>query len=305
MSFHIFENWIWSFLGIVIESIPFILIASVVSAIIQFYISEDLISKILPRNKIGAYIIAALSGLLFPLCECAIVPIGNSLMKKGLPIGVGITFVLAVPIINPIVIMSTYYAFNNDLKVVLIRVIGGLITAIIVGPVVGFLYEKKSKNILKGGEIRALCDCCLNRKRYSQTFKDTFGDLINHASKEFLNISMYFIFGAFISSIFATIVSNKSLERFSSNGYIGIIIMMLLAFLLSLCSEADAFIAKGFLSSFGLAGVSAFLILGPMMDLKNLLVTLSLFEKKFTFKLFAIISIVVFSLSSILVFLRI
>lgn len=304
MNFHVFESWIWNFLGIVIESIPFILIASVVSAIIQFYISEELIAKVLPRNKIGAYIIASLSGLLFPVCECAIVPIGNSLIKKGLPIGVGITFMLAVPIINPIVVMSTYYAFDKDLKVVIIRVVGGLVSAIIVGSLIGLFYENKSKSVLKDGEIRALCDCCLNRKKYNQNFKDTFVDLINHGSKEFLNISMYFIFGALLSSIFATFVSNKNLEGISANSYIGIIIMMLLAFLLSLCSEADAFIAKGFLSNFGLAGVSAFLILGPMMDLKNLLVTLSLFEKKFVLKLFTVISVVVFFISFTLVVLR-
>ncbi len=304
MNFNIFEGWIWNFLGIVIESIPFILIASVVSAIIQFYISEDLIATILPRNKIGAYIIAALSGILFPVCECAIVPISNSLIKKGLPIGVGITFMLAVPIINPIVVMSTYYAFDKDLKVVIIRVIGGLFSAIVVGALVGLFYENKNKSILKGGEFRALCDCCLNTKKYNLSFKDKFVDLINHGSKEFLNISVYFIFGAFLSSIFATFVSNKNLAGISANSYIGIIIMMLLAFLLSLCSEADAFIAKGFLANFGLAGVSAFLILGPMMDLKNFLVTLSLFERKFVFKLFTIISIVVFFVSFTLVVLR-
>lgn len=304
MNFHVFEGWIWNFLGIVIESIPFILIASVASAIIQFYISEDLIARILPRNRIGAYIIAALSGILFPVCECAIVPISNSLIKKGLPIGVGITFMLAVPIINPIVVMSTYYAFDKDPKVVIVRVIGGLFSAIIVGALVGLFYENKSKSILKGGEFRALCDCCFNRRNYNQSFKDKFIDLINHGSKEFLNISMYFIFGALLSSIFATFVSNKNLEGISANSYIGIIIMMLLSFLLSLCSEADAFIAKGFLANFGLAGVSAFLILGPMMDLKNLLVTLSLFERKFVFKLFTIISIVVFFVSFTLVVLR-
>lgn len=297
MNLSIFERWTWSFLGIVIESIPFILIASVISSAIQFYITEDFIATMLPKNKIISYIIASLSGIFFPVCECAIIPIGNSLIKKGLPIGVGITFILSVPIINPIVIMSTYYAFDNNIKIVLIRVIGGVIGSIIVGSIMGILYDKKGIKLLKGRDISAICDCCVGGNKYSKRFSDKISDLINHASKEFLNISMYFIFGAFLSSIFATFFSGESFKSISSNNYIGIIIMMLLAFLLSLCSEADAFIAKGFLSSFGLSGVSAFLVLGPMMDLKNLLVTLSLFEKKFVAKLFLVISVVVFMLS--------
>lgn len=303
MNFHIFESWMWNFLGIVMEAMPFILIASVVSAIIQFYMTEDLITKILPRNKIFAYIIAALSGIVFPVCECAIVPIGNSLIKKGLPVGVGITFILAVPIINPIVIMSTYYAFDGNLNIVLIRVLGGVLGALIVGSILGLQYDKKGSKILRGGDIRALCDCCITNRKYRKGFFNNLGDLITHGSKEFLNISMYFIFGAFISSVFATFFSSDNLKSFSSNNYIGIIIMMSLAFLLSLCSEADAFIAKGFLPSFGLSGVCAFLILGPMMDLKNLLVTLSLFEKKFVLKLFTCIFIVVFFICSTVVFL--
>ena len=73
-------------------------------------------------------------------------------------------------------------------------------------------------------------------------------------------------------------------------------IMMILGFLLSLCSEADAFVAKGFMDNFGVAGVMAFLILGPMMDLKNLILSFGFFKKRFVLQLFLIICIVVFGI---------
>ena len=107
----------WSYLGIIVEALPFLLIGAVLSALIQIYVSDEVIKKIIPKNSIIAYFIAAISGILFPVCECAIVPITRSLIKKGLPIGVGITFMLSVPIVNPVVIMSTYYAFTNDINI--------------------------------------------------------------------------------------------------------------------------------------------------------------------------------------------
>ena len=143
----------WSYLGIIVEALPFLLIGAVLSALIQIYVSDDLIKKVIPKNSIIGYFIAAISGVLFPVCECAIVPITRSLIKKGLPVGVGITFMLAVPIVNPIVIMSTYYAFPSDISIVIYRTIGGIIGALIVGMIIGFIYDKKkSSDILKEEE---------------------------------------------------------------------------------------------------------------------------------------------------------
>ena len=147
MSIVKLESWMWSYLGIIVEALPFLLIGAVLSALIQIYVSDDLIKKVIPKNSIIGYFIAAISGVLFPVCECAIVPITRSLIKKGLPVGVGITFMLAVPIVNPIVIMSTYYAFPSDISIVIYRTIGGIIGALIVGMIIGFIYDKK--NILK------------------------------------------------------------------------------------------------------------------------------------------------------------
>ena len=272
MSISKFESWMWSYLGIIVEALPFLLIGAVLSALIQIYVSDELIKKIIPKNSIIGYFIAAISGIFFPVCECAIVPITRSLIKKGLPTGVGITFMLSVPIVNPVVIMSTYYAFPNDINIVIYRTIGGVIGALIVGMIIGFIYDKKKNTeVLKSEEAALYCDCCTFSNNYYISLRGKIKNLVLNASNEFLNISIYFIFGALLSSIFVVFLQDSLINDMTSGKVVGIAIMMLLGFLLSLCSEADAFVAKGFMDNFGVPGVIAFLILGPMMDLKNLI----------------------------------
>ena len=161
MSISKFESWIWNYLGIIVEALPFLLIGAIISAVIQIYVSDEFIKKIIPKNSIIGYFIAAISGIFFPVCECAIIPITRSLIKKGLPIGVGVTFMLAVPIVNPVVIMSTYYAFPNNINVVIYRTIGGVIGALIIGLLTGVIYDKKKKEeIIKDDTVGLYCDCC-------------------------------------------------------------------------------------------------------------------------------------------------
>ena len=297
MSISKFESWMWSYLGIIVEALPFLLIGAVLSALIQIYVSDELIKKIIPKNSIIGYFIAAISGVLFPVCECAIVPITRSLIKKGLPIGVGITFMLSVPIVNPVVIMSTYYAFPNDLNMVIYRTVGGVIGALIVGIIIGFIYDKKKNTeVLKREEVALYCDCCTFSNNYYISLRGKIKNLVLNASNEFLNISIYFIFGALLSSIFVVFLQDSLINDMTSGKVVGIGIMMLLGFLLSLCSEADAFVAKGFMDNFGVPGVIAFLILGPMMDLKNLILSFGFFKKSFVLQLLLIICIVVFGI---------
>ncbi|MEN8075670.1 permease [Clostridioides difficile] len=302
MSISKLESWMWSYLGIIVEALPFLLIGAVLSALIQIYLSDELIKRIIPKNSIIGYFIAAISGIFFPVCECAIVPITRSLIKKGLPVGIGITFMLAVPIVNPVVIMSTYYAFPNEMNVVIYRTLGGVIGALIVGMVIGFLYDKKkSTDVIRSDDSGVYCDCCTFSNNYYISLKGKIKNLVLNASNEFLNISIYFIFGAFLSSIFVVFLQDGLIENMTSGKVIGVVIMMALGFLLSLCSEADAFVAKGFMDNFGVPGVIAFLILGPMMDLKNLILAFGFFKKRFVLKLLLIICIVVFGICLLII----
>lgn len=295
-----YEKIIVNFIVMILEGLPFLLIGAIASAIIQLFISEDRIKKIIPKNNFLAMLIASLLGIFMPICECAIIPVTRSLIQKKVPLKIAVIFMLSVPIVNPIVTLSTYYAFS-DIRILLIRLIGGMISAI----AIGVLIDKTSKgNVLKKSNLYGdYCECGCSINNFF-TNKSKIRLCIEHSISEFFKIFRYYIFGAFISSIFMGIINENMLKSLGSNKLLSILIMMIIAFILSLCSEADAFIAKGFLEYFNIPSISAFLILGPMMDLKNAIIVGSYFKKEFTVKLIGIIFMVVgiFSLLLNLVF---
>jgi len=286
------------FTSIVLEAIPFIIIGSFISGIIQIFVSEEIIAKVIPSISILGYFEAALIGLIFPVCECAIIPITRRLIKKGLPLGFGVTFMLAVPIINPVVIMSTYYAFYDKQVMVILRTVGGFVAAILIGIIVNSLVENKKGIILDSVANDNFCNCGCNDFLGN---KNKFRALFNHTNREFLDIIRYLIFGAFISSGFQVIASHDGFNFISNNKIVVIIFMMFLGFALSLCSEADAFVGKSFLANYSLSGVAAFLILGPMLDLKNLIMLYGAFKKSFVIKLVIVTISVVFIISCLFV----
>lgn len=283
-----------TFTSIVLEAIPFIILGSFVSAIIQTCVSEEFIAKLIPNVNILGYFGAALIGLIFPVCECAIVPITRRLIKKGVPLGIGVTFMLAVPIINPIVIMSTYYAFYDKQSMVIIRTVGGFVAAILIGIIVNALEKNKQCVILDYVENDNYCNCGCNASFGNH---NKFKEIFEHTNREFLDIIGYLIFGAFFSSLFQVIASHGGFNFISDNKILVIVFMMFLGFCLSLCSEADAFVGRSFLDKYSFSGVGAFLILGPMLDLKNLIMLSGAFKKSFVFKLVITTISVVFIIS--------
>lgn len=293
-------KWANIFISMILEALPFIIIGSIISSMIQLFISEERVKKILPKSRFISIIFAALLGIFIPICECAIVPIARSLIKKGVPIAVAIVFMLSVPIVNPIVILSTFYAFN-DIRIVLIRVLGGIISAILIGILIDILTNKKEEVIKVKSQYENICDCGCEVGDYFYN-KSKIRLCLEHASKEFFNILRYYIFGSFLSSIFVVVLKEEVLTNYSTGVFMPIIIMMTLSFLLSLCSEADAFIAKSFLSYFGVPAIAAFLIIGPMLDLKNAILISSYFKKSFAIKLFLLIILVVIGFSMTLTF---
>jgi uncharacterized membrane protein YraQ (UPF0718 family) len=198
------------------------------------------------------------------------------------PVGFGVTFMLSVPIINPVVIMSTYYAFYDKKVMVLLRIVGGFIAAILIGMIVNALEKNKQGLIIDFSENDNYCNCGCNSYLENQ---NKIKAIIEHTNREFLDIMGYLIFGTFISSIFQVAVSHGEINFISDNKIFGIIVMMLLGFFLSLCSEVDAFIGRSFLANYSFSGVAAFLILGPMLDLKNLIMIIGAFKKSFVLKL--------------------
>lgn len=291
-----FKRFYDVFISILIQGLPFILIGSFVSSIIQICISRDTFIKIFSKNIILSCIIAAFSGLLFPICDCGTIPIVRGLMKKKIPIAAGITFMLAAPIVNPIAIIATIYAFPGMKAVVIYRIATGIVIAILVGLIMQ-LITKKDEEILKSNEDIAKCDCgfCNDDYDYSKNKFQKIKAVFIHAGDEFFNIGKFMIIGTFLSSIFQSLQLINGNMYIANDSRISLIIMILLSFLLSVCSTSDAFVAKGFLKIFSINSIMGFLVVGPMLDIKNMIMLFGSFKKKFVLKLIFIIFVVSFS----------
>lgn len=272
------------FISILIEAIPFILIGVILSGIIQMFVSEEMIARIMPKNRFLAVLFGALAGVLFPACECGIIPITRRLLLKGVPLHAGVAFMLTAPIINPIVLFSTYIAFGNRWSVVFYR--GGL--ALAVSVIIGIIlsYQFKDNQLLKPDEPG-------HHHHHHHTLLQKLGGTLRHAFDEFFSVGKYLIIGAFIAAAMQTYVKTSTLLAIGQNDVSSSLVMMGLAFVLSLCSEVDAFIASSFSSTFSLGSLIAFLVFGAMVDIKNLLMMLAAFKKRFVFLLITYIVVIV------------
>ncbi|MER0469177.1 permease [Bacillus cabrialesii subsp. cabrialesii] len=272
------------FISILIEAIPFILIGVILSGIIQMFVSEEMIARIMPKNRFLAVLFGALAGVLFPACECGIIPITRRLLLKGVPLHAGVAFMLTAPIINPIVLFSTFIAFGNRWSVVFYR--GGL--ALAVSVIIGIIlsYQFKDNQLLKPDEPG-------HHHHHHHTLLQKLGGTLRHAIDEFFSVGKYLIIGAFIAAAMQTYVKTSTLLAIGQNDASSSLVMMGLAFVLSLCSEVDAFIASSFSSTFSLGSLIAFLVFGAMVDIKNLLMMLAAFKKRFVFLLITYIVVLV------------
>ena len=292
------SNFSVIFTSIILEALPFIFIGSLISSLIQLFVSEETLAKILPKNKLLALMAASVVGVFLPICECAIIPIAKRLIKKGVPVGVATTFMLATPIINPVVILSTYYAFSNNIQFLFLRISGGIVAAIIIGFIVSIL-DKNKDEVLKSTDYDFDDDLCLcgTSHNYSEK-KSKISTLLDTVGSEFLDVSKYVILGAVLSAIFQVLVSRDSLNYLGNNSLLSVVAMMSLAFLLSICSEADAFIASTFVGQFTNGSIIAFLIFGPMLDIKNTLMLIGAFKKRYILLLLVSICVICYLIGS-------
>ncbi|MFC4802014.1 permease [Neobacillus sp. GCM10023253] len=275
------------FLSILIEALPFVLIGVLIAGMIQVFVTEEHIRRWIPKNRFLAIMMSCVIGALFPACECGIVPIVRRLVGKGVPIHAAIGFMLTGPLINPIVIASTYMAFGNDVKIASLRMGLGFFIAIITAFLVSLFF--------KGHQLKS---STLTTHSHSHSKKEAFSkrfwDMLIHSIDEFFDMGKYLIIGAFLAAFVQTYLPAKALLEAGSGTVSSIAIMMGLAYVLSLCSEADAFIGASFSSIFPTSAILSFLIFGPMMDLKNTLMMLSVFRVKFVIGVLAFIISTVF-----------
>jgi uncharacterized protein len=280
------------FLSILIEAIPFVLVGVLIAGFIQIFISEEHIRRWIPKNKFLAIVMSCFVGALFPACECGIVPIVRRLVGKGVPLYAAVGFLLTGPLINPIVILSTYMAFGNDLRMAGLRMGVGFIAALVIALIIGMIFSSTPlKNSVKESGNH------LPRKASIFIRLDS---MLKHSIDEFFDMGKFLIIGAFVAASVQTFLSVESLFLFGEGIVGSTIIMMGLAYFLSLCSEADAFIGASFRNLFPSSSILAFLIYGPMVDLKNTIMLFGVFHKRFVISLVVIITLVVFLLINLL-----
>ncbi|MGT2846255.1 permease [Streptococcus massiliensis] len=274
------------FLSIIIEALPFVLLGSIISGIIEVYITPEKVYRYLPKNKWLRIFFGTFVGFIFPSCECGIVPIINRFLEKKVPSYTAVPFLVTAPIINPIVLYATYSAFGNSWKFALLRALGAFIVALVLGIFLGFItspnIQKMERKIAHEHDFTHLSV----GKKVFQVFVQ--------AIDEFFDMGRYLVFGSLFASLVQVYVPTRILTSISATPALAILLLMLLSFLLSLCSEADAFVGSSLLTSFGFAPVLAFLVIGPMLDVKNLMMMKSYFKTRFIGQFVGLVVLTVF-----------
>lgn len=281
IDFSRIQVFVTIFVSILVQAAPFILLGVIVSAVIQVLVSEETIARLFPKNRLAGSAAAVIFGAAFPVCDCAVVPVAGRLIKKGVPASAAITFMLVSPIVNPVVLVATYYAFLGNYKVVLCRAILGIIIAGLTGIIFGASVKGRKDFLLEGAAAgRCYCEYCTTDMK-GRGGADKLVSILKHSASEFVQTMTYLTIGAFLSSLLQFVIPQSAMYAFgSSKGLLPLVVMMFAAFVLSVCSTSDAFIARTFINQFSMGSIMGFLVLGPMIDIKNTLMLLGTFKKK-------------------------
>ncbi len=273
------ETFVLIFTSIVVEALPFVLLGAAVSAVIAVYVSDEMFAR-LSRLPVALQLPgAALGGLAFPVCECGSVPVARRLIARGLHPSAGLAFMLAAPIINPIVLLSTVVAYRGRgvaTEMVLGRAGLGLLLAIAAGWALG---AQSSGSILRPrvDEAEHVDDTPLDRRRA----------LVEHLAGDFFFMGRFIVIGGALAAALQTLIPQDIVSGVASTPLLGSLALMAIAFALSLCSEADAFVAVSF-TQFPLGAQLAFLVFGPVADAKLSFLYGATFRNRFVARLLVV-----------------
>lgn len=255
------------FLGILIEALPFLLLGVLASAAARVFFGEDRLARGWPRWPWLSAALGGLGGTVFPLCECGAVPLTRRLFQRGLPLPAGVAFLLAAPVVNPVVLFATVLAFGGDWSIAGWRL--GL--TFLIAVVIGGLFGR-----LKRSPLRPLPPL---PSAPPGPLADRLGAVLLHASDEFLEMGRYLAIGAFIAAALQTFVPRSGLLAVGQGPITSVLILMALAALLNLCSMVDAFVVLALVSTFTPGAIVAFLVFGPLVDVKSTLMYWSTFRR--------------------------
>ncbi len=293
-----FNDFSLSFLSIVFEAVPYLILGTLISGFIDAFLPSKALERWLPKNPALAILIGGLLGFFLPMCECGVIPVIRRMLRKGMPLAPAVTYLLASPIINPVVALSTYSAFRGQdpATVLAFRFCLAFVIACVVGAIV--LRLRKETILLPA----LLAPTGRRQNVFLQPAPDDSADLENlpvatgkklplsgkliaalrTASFDFLDVAFYLVIGAALAALFNTSINREMvILPLAQNIWLATFSLQGLAMLISLCSTSDAFIAANFVA-FPLSAKLAFMVLGPMMDVKLFFMYGLVFKKKFT-----------------------
>lgn len=257
------------FLSIIFEAFPFVTAGVLLSALIGLFVSDARIQRLVPRGALGAALAGALLGLAVPVCECGTVPMTRRLLHKGAPLPFGVAFLLAAPVINPVVIVSTAVAFNGDLLILGGRLGLTLLIALTVALVLARLPRPERLLAPQTALHSAECGCAHDPHARSA------GGVLRHSAAELVEMARWLILGALLAAAMQTFVPQSLLLGLGGGPLLSVLVLMALAVALSVCSTVDAFLALALSTAFGPGALLAFLVFGPMIDIKSALMFLT------------------------------
>lgn len=257
------------FCGIFVQALPFLALGVLISGAVAAFVTPDRLARWLPRRPAAAILTAGMGGAVLPGCECGSVPIARRLFGDGAVGAAALTFMLAAPAINPVVLVATAVAFPGEPLMVLARCVASLLTALIMGA----LWARF-------GRPRWITRTLPQQFRPGDSRFTTFTEAARH---DFLQAASFLVLGAAAASALHILVPSWMFEHLAGQLVLGILVMAVLAVVLALCSEADAFVAAS-LSMLPLVPRLVFLVVGPAVDVKLFAMQTGMFGRAFAIR---------------------
>jgi uncharacterized protein len=267
-------------ISVLIESLPFVTLGVVLSIVVQVWVPPGVMERWMPRRAWARRAVLSLLGMFIPVCECGNVPFARGLLMRGFSTADTLTFLIAAPIVNPIVIITTHQAFGWSDGILIARLVGGYLIA----NLIGWLYSRHpDPDGLLTDRFRETCELVVHEP--GGRWRRTLAQFVI----ELRAVMPALVIGSALAGAVQVLVPREALLAIGSNPALSIVAMMALAMVVSICSNVDAFFALSFASTFTPGAIVAFLLVGPLVDIKML----TLMRTTFTTRTLAGIVVVV------------
>ncbi|MCU1411050.1 MAG: permease [Rhodoglobus sp.] len=270
-------------ISVVIESLPFVILGILLSIVVQVWLPDGILMKYLPRNPVLRRLCISMFGIFLPVCECGNVPLARGLIVGGFTVPESMTFLLAAPIVNPITIITTHQAFGFDDGILVARLLGGLAIA----NIIGWLFSLHPRqDALLTSSFAAECRRPADEHGHSRTSKS-----VDIFIREASVIMPALFIGALVAGAIQVAVPRDVLVALGSNPLWSILAMMVLAFVIAVCSNVDAFFILPFANTFMPGSIATFLVFGPIIDIKMLAILRTTFTTRVLVQLTVVVGL--------------